>query len=163
MDLTERFHFGRGTVDAFLGLLDETIDWCDSSGKPMWKKSDVHARDFVSSIDPDSVVFLKHGSEIAAGMILQWVDPVFWPDSRPNESGYIHKLCVRRSFAGRQLSTLMIDYAKSRCRERRVPLLRLDTDARRPALRSLYERNGFALVGYAERGKKYCLYEMTVE
>lgn len=162
MDLTEGFRFESGSIDDFLGLIDEVIDWCDSVGKPMWKKSAVHDPGFLSSIDPDSVVLLKRDSEIAAGMILQWFDPVFWPDSSPDEAGYIHKLCVRRSFAGRHLSTLMIDYAKACCLERQVPLLRLDTDANRPALRSLYERNGFELAGYLERGKTYCLYEMRV-
>ena len=162
MDLNARFHFEKGSVAEFLDLLDGVIDWCDSSGKPMWKKSDIHSADFVNSIDHDSVILLKRGPEIAAGMLLQWVDPIFWPASRPLESAYIHKLCVRRAFAGQDLSRLMIDHAKSQCLERDVPLLRLDTDASRQALRSLYERNGFELVGYLERQKKYCLYEMRV-
>jgi GNAT superfamily N-acetyltransferase len=157
--MDSEFHFERGNVTDFLSVIDGVIDWCDASGKPMWKKSDIHADAFLSTLEPDSIVVLKHGANLAAAMILQWVDPVFWPEAKPGEAGYVHKLCVARRYAGRDLSRKMLDYAKSACATRGVRLLRLDTDATRPALRSLYERNGFALVGFLDRVKRYCLYE----
>lgn len=40
------------------------------------------------------------------------VDNYLWPDSPPNEAGYIHKLCFRRDFAGKNLLKNMIEYAK---------------------------------------------------
>jgi GNAT superfamily N-acetyltransferase len=157
--MESEFRFERGNVADFLSVIDGVIDWCDASGKPMWKKADIHSVAFLSALDPDSVVVLKHGADLAAAMILQWVDPVFWPDARPDEAGYVHKLCVDRRYAGRDLSRKMLAYAKSACATRGVRLLRLDTDATRPVLRSLYERNGFALVGLFDGAKRYCLYE----
>lgn len=153
------FRFERGNVADFLSVIDGVIDWCDATGKPMWKKADIHAGAFLSALEPDSVVVLKCGADLAAAMILQWADPVFWPDAKPGEAGYVHKLCVDRRYAGRDLSRAMLDYARTECAIRGVRLLRLDTDATRPALRSLYERNGFALVGFFDGAKRYCLYE----
>jgi len=67
-------------------------------------------------------------------MILQWHDPLFWPTVKEYESGFIHKLCVRREFAGKGLSAKMVEHAVRECSRRGIGYLRLDTDVTKPKL-----------------------------
>ncbi|MCK8058162.1 GNAT family N-acetyltransferase [Fusibacter sp. A2] len=88
---------------------------------------------------------LKNKTESVAAMILQWQDTIFWPEAKPAESGYLHKLCVRRDYAKTGLSTMMIEVAQMECAKKNVMKLRLDTGWQNTALRNLYEKNGFIL------------------
>jgi GNAT superfamily N-acetyltransferase len=76
-------------------------------------------------------------------------DPEFWPDAEPGQAVYLHRLAVRRRYAGGELSTSMLNWIVARARELGRQYVRLDCAADRPALRRVYERFGFRL--YDER------------
>jgi len=85
--------------------------------------------------------------EPVATCLLSFSDPIFWPDIPPGTSGFVHKLAVRRQFAGQGLAEAMLVHAARCCLARGIPTLRLDTDPNRPGLCALYERCGFICVG----------------
>jgi len=76
-------------------------------------------------------------------MKFQLDDPVFWPDVSPQEAAYIHRLAVRRTYAGAGLSTALLRWAAKRARALGLRYLRLDCVGSRPRLRAVYERFGF--------------------
>ena len=86
-------------------------------------------------------------------MILKWEDSYLWPDIKCGESGFIHKLCIRRKYSGKGLSESMIDFAIEECRKRNVAFLRLDCAGDREKLCSFYERLGFSQVRRRILGK----------
>lgn len=162
--MNESFHFVHGNIDDFFLVLDEVIAWCLETNKNMWKRNEIDREKLIKSLDSDAFIVLKNGNENVAGMILQWSDPIFWPSAKPYESGYIHKLCVRRKYSGMNLSKQMINYATEKCKRNNVKYLRLDTGSDKVKLRNIYEGNGFVLIDYLEtNGRKYCLYELQIE
>ncbi len=81
--------------------------------------------------------------EDAGTLKLQFSDPDFWPEIEGTDSAFIHRLAVRRRFAGKGVSTAMLDWVRARAKSMGLRYLRLDCDARRPKLRSFYEAHGY--------------------
>lgn len=76
---------------------------------------------------------------------------------------YVHWLCVAREFAGNQLSTDMILFAKKIAKQKDAKYIRVDTNASSKKLRDLYEGMGFTLVGIKkEEYRNTALYQITV-
>jgi GNAT superfamily N-acetyltransferase len=61
----------------------------------------------------------------------------------PEQSAYVHRLAVKREFAGGGVSTALLRWAAERARSLGKKYLRLDCEASRPKLRAVYERFGF--------------------
>ena len=101
-----------------------------------------------SRIAPDvaaGLFFLAEcDGEIAGTIKFQLEDPVIWPEVSPEQSAFIHRVAVRRRFAGVGVSSALLQWSVSRARSLGRRYLRLDCDAARPRLRAVYERFGFA-------------------
>ncbi len=153
-----------GEVDLAIDIMREVAQWCIDAGKPMWRLPELTREELLCGPrSRESFVVARVAGVPAASMILQWHDPLFWPAVAENESGFVHKLCVRRSFAGRSLSKDMMGYAIQQCRQRGIAFLRLDTDFTRPRLCRLYEGMGFLGAGRKTvGGREYALYEMRI-
>ena len=89
----------------------------------------------------------------AGCMVLQDYDPFFWPEVKKGESLFIHKLAVTKVARKSGAADVMMDYFKKQGAERRVKILRLETDALRPKTRAFYEHHGFSLVNTKVMGK----------
>ena len=85
--------------------------------------------------------------EAVAGMILLANDPLFWPDVRPGESLFVHKLAVVPKAQGQGMAAQMLAFALDRAFEQGKRYVRLDTAAERPKVRAFYEQHGFVHVG----------------
>jgi GNAT superfamily N-acetyltransferase len=81
--------------------------------------------------------------EAAGVMKFQLEDPLFWPDEPRGVAAYIHRLAVRRRFAGGGLSRALMSWAVEEARRRGRRALRLDCEIDRARLRAVYERFGF--------------------
>lgn len=131
-----------GDAAVAVDIMREAASWLANSGKPLWPLEDITEEKILAGITRDNVCVGWVGNESAAAMILQWEDPLFWPDAHA-DSGFIHKLCIRRRFAGTGISGEMIEWAKRETRRRGRAYLRLDCAADRPKLCAIYERLGF--------------------
>ncbi|MDH3494897.1 MAG: GNAT family N-acetyltransferase, partial [Acidobacteriota bacterium] len=69
-------------------------------------------------------------------------DPEYWDDVPHEDSSFVHRVAVRRKYAGKGLARKMIEWAKNRARDEGKRFLRLDC-ADRPKLREVYEKMGF--------------------
>jgi GNAT superfamily N-acetyltransferase len=130
-------------LDDFSSILTEAADWLYSIGKGMWTAQQVSARGLLSEYTPDEMFLGSFDGIPVATMILQEVDALFWPSVPRGESLFLHKLSVRRAFAGTGLAVAMIDWAKREVNCRSKKFLRLDCAADREKLCEFYESLGF--------------------
>ncbi|HYH03660.1 MAG TPA: GNAT family N-acetyltransferase [Bacillota bacterium] len=162
--LTEELVVQTGEVDQAVWIMREVAGWCAATDKNMWQLDELTPAALQNGITAQNFCVGWLSGEPAATMILQWTDPVFWPEINADQSGFIHKLCVRRQFAGKGLSRQMVEFAIGECRKRGIHYLRLDTGWQRLKLRNLYEKLGFVCKGRkVVAGKEYALYEMQID
>lgn len=124
-------------------ILDEAAQWLEGQGMSLWREDEVS----LEGVRPDVEVglfYLAFCADFPAGVIkFQTEDPLFWSDVPDGNSAFIHRLAVRRIFAGGSVSTALLNWAVSHARRLGKHYLRLDCAADRPRLRSVYEKFGF--------------------
>ena len=128
---------------AIVALLSEAEAWLRDQGSPMWRDNELILDRVSADIGAGLVFVADCDGTVAATMRFQLEDPEFWPDLAQGDSAFVHRLAVRRAFAGRGLSTALLAWAVKRARELGKSYLRLDCEASRPKLRAVYERFGF--------------------
>ena len=98
-------------------------------------------------------------------MLLQRSDPIYWPRAIEGSALYLHKLAVRRAYAGYGWGPRMIAWAKAEAQRQRIRRLRLDTLADSP-LNEFYVAQGFRFISRAkhpEDGTAMCLMECGLD
>ena len=159
----EEFTIHSGEMDHFLKVLHEVAQWCLDTGLNNWNLAELTREKMLAGLTEEQFYVGKVAGDPAACMVLQWHDDLFWPEIPPGQSGFIHKLAVRRKYAGQGLSQELVTYAITECRKRKIGYLRLDTRASREKLCRLYESMGFVRVGQRMvRGNEYALFEMKL-
>jgi GNAT superfamily N-acetyltransferase len=130
-------------VDEVAGILREAARWLEESGMAMWREDEllpIRIADDVRS----GLFFLAECDGEAAGTVrFQLEDELFWRDVPQDDSAFIHRLAVRRRFAGGEISSALILWAIARTHALGRRYLRLDCEAFRTRLQALYERMGF--------------------
>ena len=134
--------------------LDGTVMWVEGELEEDRVRAEVHAGMFA--------VAEMHG-QIAGALRFQLEDRLFWPDLDGRDSAFVHRLAVRRAFAGQEVSNALLEWAVDRGRALGRRYLRLDCDAERLRLRAFYERFGFQLHSYRQVGSYYVSrYELQI-
>ena len=110
---------------------------------PMWRQDELLPSHIVADVD-SSQFFLAECDGVPAGTIrFQLADNLFWPDVPQDDSAFIHRLAVRRRFAGGEVSSALLLWAISHTHTLGLRYVRLDCEASRARLRAVYERIGF--------------------
>ena len=162
--MIDNFNVVVGEVDNSIDVLREVAQWCVDNKMNMWKVNDLTKERLLVGVNEENFCVGKFGEDNACSMILQWYDPLFWPEAEENQAGYIHKLCVRRKYSGMGLSGKMVEFAMAECKNRGIRYLRLDTGWSREPLCKLYESLGFRRVGKRILGKsEFALYELDID
>ncbi|MCX6012615.1 MAG: GNAT family N-acetyltransferase, partial [Chloroflexi bacterium] len=152
----------RGQTAVALDIIRETAGWLIECGKQMWSLEDITEKKVLAKIKTESICVGYVNNQPAAAMFLLWSDPLFWPDKE--DSGFIHKLAVRRKYAGTGLSKQMIKWAENEARSIGKQYLRLDCAGDRPSLCSFYENLGFKKVDQHTVGSyDTAFYELKLE
>lgn len=160
------FAVSTGEVDKAINIMKEVAAWGRSMGFSVWLDEWLTREELLTSdVKEENFCIGKVDGVDACTMILQWSDSYFWPNSPYNEAGYLHKVCVRREFAGKDLTLKMVEYAKRQCRARGAKYLRLDTGWDETKMKEIYTGIGFEIVKKIEygNGKAMALYELKVE
>jgi GNAT superfamily N-acetyltransferase len=122
-------------------VIREAIYWLKSKGMPMWQGDAFEPAAIRESIEYYHIAFLGHE---AAGVVkLEALDLEFWPEIERDTTLFIHRLAVRRAFAGLSVSSSLLKYACAEAARRNLCFLRLDCAVDRPKLRKVYEDFGF--------------------
>jgi hypothetical protein len=124
-------------------ILGDASRWLEERGIPMWQTDEL-SPDRIAADVADGLFYLGEcEGQAACTAKFQLSDPLFWPDIPHDQSAFIHRLALRRRFAGGHVSTDLFRWAAQRTHALGRSFLRLDCDASRPRLRAVYERFGF--------------------
>ncbi|RRB07565.1 GNAT family N-acetyltransferase [Larkinella rosea] len=142
------FIFRNDQPDTFLSIVREVGQWLVDGGRMMWEIDTLTAENLFDDYTAGNCYVMyavdNHGEEEpAAAFTLQWKDPLYYADVPDNSAGFIHKLAIRRAFAGQNLFQSILEFCQGVCRQRNIHEIQLETDATRPPLMRFYERNGF--------------------
>jgi len=159
------FKVVKGDVDTAINLMKEVASWGRSVGLNVWKDEHLTREKLMLNVTEDDFCIGKVSGTNACCMILQWSDAFFWSNSKENEAGYIHKLCVRREYAGMGLPGKMVEFAIEECKKRNIKYLRLDTGWTKKKLCNLYKSLGFEIVDkfLLDSVGAFALFEMEIK
>ena len=143
------FSFRNDQPDIAIRVLREVGQWLVDNDRRLWNVEALTTDNLLDEHTTNNLYVMyadrQDGGdpEPAGAFILQWEDPHYWPDVPPNTSGFIHKLAIRRSFAGQNLFAAIVHFCREECLGRGIQTLQLETDATRPKLMQFYEQYGF--------------------
>ena len=101
-------------LDAVSSVLHEAAQWLEQRGMALWLDSEL-APDRIREEVEAGLFHVAEADGIIGGVIMfQLEDPEFWPDAVPGEAAHLHRLAVRRRFAGGQLSSLLLDWSREK-------------------------------------------------
>ena len=124
-------------------ILREAAIWLEQRGMALWQTSAFEPEHLMPDV-ADGQYMLARWHGLPAGVFkYQREDPLIWPDALPGEAAYIHQVAIRRSYAGSELSAVLLQAAAARARREGCRYLRLDCESSRPRLRAIYKRCGF--------------------
>ena len=109
----------------------------------MWRDDELVPSRIATDVEAGLFFIAECDGEAAGVVKFQLEDRQFWRDVPQSESAFIHRLAVRRQFAGSGISSALLSWAVERARLLRRDYLRLDCEASRPKLRAVCERFGF--------------------
>jgi GNAT superfamily N-acetyltransferase len=129
----------------------------------MWVEGELEEEAVRAEAVAGMFVLAEVEGQAAGAMRFQLEDRLFWPDVDGADSAFVHRLAVRRDFAGQGVSTALLAWAVDRARAVGKRYLRLDCDADRARLRAFYERFGFRLHSHRQVGSYYVArYELQI-
>lgn len=130
-------------TESVSSILFEAAHWLRERGIPMWRGDELSPERIATDVAEGYFFLAKCGHEAVGTIKFQLHDSLFWPDTPADEAAFVHRLAVRRAFAGGQLSALLLRWAAQRAISGGRRFLRLDCEVSRPRLRAVYERCGF--------------------
>jgi GNAT superfamily N-acetyltransferase len=144
--------------------LIEAAKWVEQlDGTVMWVEGELEEDRVRDEVRAGMFVVAEIDGQLARAIRFQLEDRLFWPDLDGRDSAFVHRLAVRRAFAGQGISSALLEWTVERARALGKRYLRLDCDADRPRLRALYERFGFRLHSYRQVGSYYVArYELQI-
>jgi len=147
-------------ADKAISVMHDVGVWLEKSGMNpslWWQPQNMNRSFLLQHVEPNEFYVAIANRIPAASVVLQDSERnQSWKSvdgDKPQKALYIHWLCVARDFAGQELSKAMVDFAGAEAAKRKLKLLRLDTDADKEKLCSLYERLDFRLMGIEEEGE----------
>ena len=128
-------------------ILLDAVNWLSKSGmKNTWNESNVKWTDLSNSFKINNFYIAYQNELPTACMALTDFDPTFWPNITKGESLYLHKVAVKRAFAGKGFTKELIDFAKRLALSHSINTIRLNCNQHRNKLRKVYENEGFMCV-----------------
>jgi GNAT superfamily N-acetyltransferase len=137
-------------------MLTEAAVWVEQlDGTTMWVEDELSEGRIGAEVDAGLFFIAEDGGNAVGAVRFQLEDELFWPDLDTGNSAFVHRLTVRREWAGRGVSTALLQWTVDRARSLGKQYLRLDCDADRSRLREMYERFGFRLHSFRQVGAYY--------
>ena len=149
-------HADADDTPALVETLLEAADWVQRlDGTTMWVEGELDEARVKAEVEAGLFIVAELDGLVVGAIRFQLEDRLFWPDLDGHDSAFVHRLAVRRAYAGRGISTALLQWAVERARSLDRRFLRLDCDAERSRLRALYERFGFRLDSFRQVGSYY--------
>ncbi len=152
-------------VHEAIAVMKEVAEWGRNKGFKVWLDEWLTPEELITEeAKPQNFCVGKVNGQIACAFILQNSNAAYWGNRPPDEAVYLHKLCVRREFAHREMTKSIVEAIRAECRKNGVAYIRLDTGLDEKIVRKIYLRTGFKIVDIIDynNGNSLALYEMEV-
>lgn len=153
-------------LDPAILIMKEVAAWGRKRGFTLWPDEWLTPEQLITSdAQPENFCIGSVNGTITCAFILQWADPDYWPQAPRYEAAYLHKLCVRRNFAGTGMTKIVVNAVKQECLKRGIRYIRLDTALDEKVVRKIYLNAGFKIVDIIDHpnGRSTALYELDVQ
>lgn len=137
--------FTYGARNDALAVMQSSAHHLISCGQTLWQPDSLNVNLFHGLAPEEIIVGYANAAPIAA-MLLTGRDEEFWPEVKPGESRFIHKLAVIPTHQGKGIGHQMLAKAVGDARLHQAAYLRLDCAGDRPKLGHFYESFGFSRV-----------------
>jgi GNAT superfamily N-acetyltransferase len=152
-----------GDTATVSAILMEVAQWQEQTGAPLWLDGELIPEKIGAEVASGLFFLAEYAGDPAGTVKFQLEDRLFWPDAPNPYAAYVHRLAVRRRYAGKSISATLLEWARHRTQQLGRNVLRLDCDADRPKLRAIYESFGFRLHSYRQVGSYFVSrYELNV-
>ncbi|MDE6589940.1 MAG: GNAT family N-acetyltransferase [Oscillospiraceae bacterium] len=151
-------------IDEAIKIMKEVAVWGRNKGFRIWRDEWLTKEELITiDAQPENFYIGKMDGVAVCAFILQWRDSEYWADAK-NEAVYLHKLCVRREFAGKNMTRFIIEAIKQLCKKEGIRYIRLDTALDEKIVRKIYLKLGFKIVDIIDypNGRSMALYELEV-
>ena len=151
-------------IDEAIKIMREVAAWGRNKGFRIWRDEWLTKEELITiDAQPENFYIGKIDGVAVCAFILQRRDSEYWADTE-NEAVYLHKLCVKREFAGRSMTGFIIEAIKQLCKEKGLKYIRLDTALDEEAVKKIYLKLGFKIVNIIDypNGRSVALYELEV-
>ena len=145
----------RADVESVSEILTEAAAWLEELGDQLWTLDELLPEQILDDVCRGLYFLAEHDGLAVGTLRYQLEDELYWPDVPPDESAFVHRVAVRRQYAGGKTSTELLQWAVARTAALGRPYLRLDCEAARPKLREVYERFGFRYHSDRQVGPHY--------
>ena len=151
-------------IDEAIEIMREVAIWGRNKGFRIWKDEWLTKEELITiDAQPENFYIGKIDGIAVCAFILQWRDSEYWADTT-KEAAYLHKLCVKREFAGKNMTRFIIEAISQLCKNRGIKYIRLDTALDEEAVKKIYLKLGFKIVNIIDypNGRSVALYELEV-
>ncbi len=136
----------KNNINEVSRILTKAAKWLISEDMKNWDPSRFTVGKMLKHNNLDELFLCYVGDEAAGCLKLQERDEKFWPDDEPGDALYVHRLAVRRKYAGHGISVFMLNWAKEQARIRECRHIKLDCLSDREKLCKFYVGQGFTKV-----------------
>ena len=106
----------RNQLHKAIAVIREVAAWGRQAGFRVWPDEWLTPEELITEeSQPENFYVGMVGNEVACAFILQWSDSEYWSNSPKYEAAYLHKFCVRRKFAGRNMTKNVVKAIKAEC------------------------------------------------
>lgn len=161
----ERINIVYNQVEEAISVMREVAEWGREQGFRMWLDEWLTPEELITNeAKPENFCIGKVEGKTACAFILQTSDSDYWKDSSVVPAVYLHKLCVKREYAHRNMTKAVVEAIKEECRKNGVKYIRLDTGLDEKTVRKIYLNVGFKIVDIIDfdNGRSMALYELEV-
>jgi GNAT superfamily N-acetyltransferase len=128
----------------FCDVLMDATSWFERNGERVWSRRSLSPHALLSKYRLDELYLAYLGDDPVAAMIMN--NRCDWPvigDSERRNSLFVHKIAVKRNYAGLGLSQQLLQWARAHCLQSGHQLLMLTCDCQSPKLRQHWQTLGF--------------------
>lgn len=94
-------------------ILKEAADWVRMTGRGMWRDDELDPDRIHQDVAAGLFNLAHYDGEPGGTIKFQLEDARFWPDFPKNDAAYVHRIALRRQFAGKGVSSRMLEWAVS--------------------------------------------------
>lgn len=124
------------------GILQEVAVWLENKGIKLWEANELAPEKIENQVIKGMFWLAKVNGEIAGCLRFQTEDMEYWDDIPHSDSAFVHRVAVKRKFAGKGVAIALLDWAKLQAKLLNKKYLRLDCDQRQKLI-LFYESQGF--------------------